>query len=980
MLKKAVGFITSLALAASMAATCFADSNVSTSSDESSYSESVESTDTDATEDDEETTSLDEQKAEVEKYALENEDPQYGKYLEALGEEEASTDSTPVLRSLTSMGATSLGYSNSSLTHNSKFDDMDKVWGVDVSYYQYDIDWDKVKADGIDFAIIRVGYRGYGSAGTLVLDYKFEENIQGAIDAGLEVGVYFYTQAINTTEAKAEADFVLKYISDYDLDMPVYFDIESVDYATGRLDSANLSKSEKTALCKAFCERIEASGYDAGVYANKYWLTSMLNADELEDDYAIWLAQFSNEATYTGEYSTWQFTSSGSVSGINTSVDVDVDYRSDTISNFKLTQDGSSATLTWTAMSSATGYQVCRYDSSTGKYTSIKKVTTNSATITLKNGYYGYCVRPYYTKSGTTTYGTYSKIIYAARNIAVNLSATKSASSIRLSWDATSGVTGYDVYLAIGTSGSYSKYTSTTSTSIKISGLSSATYYRFKVRTYVTNGSTNAYGLYSDELGVATKPKKASQPKYVSSGSNSIKVSWSSVSGASGYQIAVYDSSTGKYTVKKTVGKNVTSATVTGLSSATSYQLAVRAYCTYNSTNTYGSYSETTTMYTANAAPTIYTSASTSSIKITWEKVKKATYYTIYRKTSSGYTKLGTTTATSYKITNVTSGTKKYYVTASMTKNGITYTSDYSNLSEINTSTLASPSFTSSSSSTGKITLKWNKVSGTTGYRIYKYDTTTKKYVKVKTITSANKTKYTVTGLTSSTTYKFVIKAYKKGTEAILWSAKSSAYSVKTKSMTLPAKVIIKSSVSSSGKIKLTWNKLSNCSGYRVYMYDTSKKKYVRVATIHGSDNCSYKITGLTSGTTYKFKVKGYTRNSSGVAEWGEASNVYKATTKTLTLPAKASFKSYTSTSSSITLKWNKLSNCKGYRVYMYDSSKKKYVKVKTISGASNCSYTVTGLESGTTYKFKVKGYTRNSSKVAEWGQASNTYKATTKS
>lgn len=104
----------------------------------------------------------------------------------------------------------------------------------------------------MEFVIIRVGYRGYGSAGTLVEDPRFKTYLDGATKAGLKVGVYFYTQAITTAEAKAEAKFVLDRIKGYSLQMPVYYDIESVDYDTGRLDSAGLSKAQKTALCTAF--------------------------------------------------------------------------------------------------------------------------------------------------------------------------------------------------------------------------------------------------------------------------------------------------------------------------------------------------------------------------------------------------------------------------------------------------------------------------------------------------------------------------------------------------------------------------------------------------------------------------------------------------------------------------------------------------------------------------------------------------------
>lgn len=220
MMKKAIGLLSALALAFSGSLSVFADSSVMTKSE--SYSDSQNS---DYTEEYADDADISEVQQETEDFAVENEDPQLGKYLDSLEQPQKSfSDMDKESGGGADSARTVYGYTNNSLVHNSRFDNMDKVWGIDVSYFQYDIDWDKVKADGIEYAIIRVGYRGYGSSGQLVLDYKFDENMKGAIAAGLEVGVYFYTQAINTSEAVAEADFVLKYIKNYDLDLPVYFD------------------------------------------------------------------------------------------------------------------------------------------------------------------------------------------------------------------------------------------------------------------------------------------------------------------------------------------------------------------------------------------------------------------------------------------------------------------------------------------------------------------------------------------------------------------------------------------------------------------------------------------------------------------------------------------------------------------------------------------------------------------------------------
>ncbi len=216
----------------------------------------------------------------------------------------------------------------SDLIHNPRYaEDYVITDGVDVSKYQTKVDWNAVAADGIEFVLIRLGFRGYAPAGNMALDKYYEQHITAAQDAGLKVGVYFFTQALNTQEAVEEAEFVLKNLEGIELDAPVYLDIETIDFAAnGRLDKAKLSKEEHTANCLAFCETIENAGYKAGVYANKEWLNNKLNSEKIAENYEIWLANYTNQATYEGEYQTWQYTSQGTVAGIPGTVDLNVRY------------------------------------------------------------------------------------------------------------------------------------------------------------------------------------------------------------------------------------------------------------------------------------------------------------------------------------------------------------------------------------------------------------------------------------------------------------------------------------------------------------------------------------------------------------------------------------------------------------------------------------------------------------------------------
>lgn len=212
------------------------------------------------------------------------------------------------------------------VTHNSRFDNYTKIQCIDVSKWQAAIDWESVAEDGIDQAIIRVGYRGYGSTASLVADPKYRVNMEGATAAGLDVGLYFYTQAITVEEGIAEAEFILSLIDGYPLSLPIYLDVEATDYAKARLDTAKLTKEQQTAICEAFCQTIEAGGYQAGVYANKYYLESKMNASELSENYSIWLAHYTSQTTYQGDYDIWQYSSTGSVKGITGNVDMNVHY------------------------------------------------------------------------------------------------------------------------------------------------------------------------------------------------------------------------------------------------------------------------------------------------------------------------------------------------------------------------------------------------------------------------------------------------------------------------------------------------------------------------------------------------------------------------------------------------------------------------------------------------------------------------------
>ena len=193
------------------------------------------------------------------------------------------------------------------------------VMGIDISKHNGNIDWNAVKNSGVQYVILRCGYRGSAS-GVLVEDQKFKRNIQGATAAGLKVGIYFFSQAVNEVEAVEEASMTLSLIKNYRITYPVYIDVES---ANGRADG--ISKEARTSVINAFCQTIRNSGYTPGLYANKNWLTEKINTGAL-GGCKIWLAQYVAAPTYGGRYEMWQYSSRGSIAGIKGNVDLNVSY------------------------------------------------------------------------------------------------------------------------------------------------------------------------------------------------------------------------------------------------------------------------------------------------------------------------------------------------------------------------------------------------------------------------------------------------------------------------------------------------------------------------------------------------------------------------------------------------------------------------------------------------------------------------------
>lgn len=196
--------------------------------------------------------------------------------------------------------------------------------GIDVSSYQGSINWNSVANDGISFAFLRIGGQYYRQEGGFYKDNYFEKNYTGAQNAGLDTGVYFFSQAITPEEAREEALWVVAQLKGRGLQLPIVYDLED-PADDSRFHLANLNRQQVTELCLAFCETIEANGYDAMVYTNPDWIWNRLYLDQLSS-YPLWLAHYTSAAlpSASDNWKAWQYTSSGSVKGINGKVDMNV--------------------------------------------------------------------------------------------------------------------------------------------------------------------------------------------------------------------------------------------------------------------------------------------------------------------------------------------------------------------------------------------------------------------------------------------------------------------------------------------------------------------------------------------------------------------------------------------------------------------------------------------------------------------------------
>ncbi|MCC8064770.1 MAG: hypothetical protein LIO70_06790 [Clostridiales bacterium] len=804
-------------------------------------------------------------------------------------------------------------------------DSSDSVaFGIDVSKWQGDIDWDSARSS-ISFAIIRCGY---GSNLTSHDDAYFEANVEACEELGIPYGVYLYSYATSTTEAKSEANHVLRLLSGHTPSLPVYLDLEDSSVASACTNAQILAST------KVFCNAIEDAGYEAGVYANKYWWTTYLTSSTY-DQWDRWVAQYNTSCTYTGgSFSYWQYSSTGSVSGISGNVDCNYamssspfyDSSTPKIANANLPSGNITATT----------YAISGIVSSSKKITKIAVNILDSSgttvqTTTAKPNGKSYELAAIELSISSLTGGNYTCQVKATTSSGTTTVAESSfqvpptltgvyaySSSVKVTWNEFSGATSYRVFRKTN-GGSWVKLGDTTSTSYSDTTAVGGNTYTYTVRAITADGMSG-YDATGKSITFLATPVISS----LTNAASGVTVKWGAVSGV--YKYRVYRRTTATSSWTKVADTTSTSYTDTTAVSGTTYYYTVR--CVNSSGTGVSGYDETGTKISYLATPTLTGAAVySSSIKVTWNAVSGATGYRVFRKTNGGsWVKLGDTASTTYSDTTAEGGNTYTYTVRALTSSAI---SSY-NTTGKSVTLLSTPVISSLTNAASGVTVKWGAVSGVYKYRVYRRTASTSSWTKVADTTS---TSYTDASASSGTTYYYTVRCVNSSGTGV------SGYDETGKKITCLATPTLTSAAVYASSIKVTWNAVSGATGYRVFR-KTNGGSWVKLGD---TTSTTYSDTTAEGGNTYTYTVRAFTSSTiSG----------YDATGKSVSLLSTPVISSLTNAASGVTVKWSAVSGVYKYRVYRRTAATSSWTKV---ADTTSTSYTDTTVTDGTTYYYTIR-------------------------
>ena len=623
--------------------------------------------------------------------------------------------------------------------------------------------------------------------------------------------------------------------------------------------------------------------------------------------------------------------------------------RANAISGFKVdSATNSTITLSWNEEPRVTGYRIYKYSNSTKDfeyYATVKAGTTKFTDTGLSKGStYKYEIIGYRDYRDKMYFG-YSTDGVTAKTTGLDAPTVKitgyTNTTVSLSWNAVSNASSYNVM--VYRSGGWTTYANTKSTSIKVSGLITCGAYLFKVQPKSSSGEI---GPYSNEVYQVTRANAISNFKVAYSTDNAITLSWSAEPRVTGYRIYKYDNSTKDFEYYATVKAGTTTFTDLHLENGTTHKYEILGYRDYRDQMYFGYSNDSITGQTSEfTAPDLKISSYTNnSVTLSWSKVSGAKNYSVQVYRSGGWTVYGSTTGTSMKVSGlITCGAYLFRVQVKETGGAYQMTGPYSNEVYQVTRANAISNFKVASSTDNAITLSWKEEPRVTGYRIYKYDSSTKDYEYYTTV-KAGTTTFTDLHLENGTTHKYEIIGYRDYRDQMYFGYSTDGVTGQTSGFTAPD---LKISSYTNNSVTLSWSKVSGAKNYSVQVYRSG------AWTVYGSTTgTSMKVSGLITCGAYLFRVQ--VKETGGAYQMtGPYSNeVYQVTRAN----AIDNFKVDSTTSNSVTLSWDSEDRVTGYRIYKYNDSTKDFEYYATVN-AGTTTFTDTGLNKSTTYKYEILGY-----------------------
>ena len=597
------------------------------------------------------------------------------------------------------------------------------------------------------------------------------------------------------------------------------------------------------------------------------------------------------------------------------------------VSNLKADANGSKVQLSWTGVvTGAEGYVIYRRTEG-GSYAEIGRTSGNTYSDTISAGIkYYYAVAVY---SGSRTEGKCPEVGVMYLATPSGLSVSNTIASLTLKWNAVKGAPGYEIYRA-GTDGKYSKITTVTSTSYVDTSVKNNTQYSYRIKAYntaCTSAFSTAASLKKTQISVSNLKADANGSK--------VQLSWTGgVTGAEGYVIYRRTEGGSYAEIGRTSGKTYSDTISAGIKYY--YTVAV-----YSGSRTEDKCPEVGVMYLAEPAVT-GASNITSGVQVKWSKVTGATGYIVYHKgAGKGWARIADIkdgSTVNYTDTTAASGTTYTYTVRAYNKDTMSDWNSTKSLMRISDTTL-----TGASNITSGVQVKWSKVTGATGYIVYRKGAG-KGWGRIADIKSGSTVSYTDTTAASGTTYTYTVRAYNGSTMGDWHSAKSL--------MRLSDTTVSGASNITYG-VQVKWSRVTGATGYIVYRKGAGKG-WARIADIKNGSTVSYTDTTAASGTTYTYTVRAY--NGSTMGDWHSARSVKRLSDPKLTSASKVS--------GGINVRWTRVTGATGYIVYRKSGSG-SWGRIADIKSGSTVSYTDRTAKAGTTYTYTVRAY--SGSTMGDW-------------